>query len=93
MYIAEEMGPPWLSPLLAASFSVPCKIHGDFIKSEWNMYCLDCMGCALCSYCLVYHKNHYIVQVLDKSNDFFLFGFSFEFVLLEKTKGLGNGDS
>lgn len=67
MYIAEEMGPTWLSSLLAASFFVPCKIHGDFSKSECNMYCLDCMGGALCSCCLVHHKNHYIIQVRRSS--------------------------
>lgn len=27
------------------------------------MYCLDCMGNALCSYCLTPHKDHHIIQV------------------------------
>lgn len=27
------------------------------------MFCLDCMGDALCSYCLIHHKDHCVVQV------------------------------
>lgn len=59
----EEMGgPPWLRPLLKTSFFVPCEVHGDSAKSECNMYCLDCMGRALCSYCVPAHKDHHLVQ-------------------------------
>lgn len=61
----EDTGPPWLRPLLKASFFVPCQFHGDSNKSECNLYCLDCMGNALCSYCLPGHKDHDVVQVLS----------------------------
>lgn len=60
----DELGPPWLKPLLRASYFIPCSIHGDSNKSECNLFCLDCMGHALCSYCLINHKDHSVVQVL-----------------------------
>ncbi|GLJ22855.1 hypothetical protein SUGI_0430770 [Cryptomeria japonica] len=63
----EHIGPPWLRPLLETNFFVPCKVHGDSSKSECNMYCLDCMGRALCSYCRSRHKDHYIVQIRRSS--------------------------
>ncbi|KAK1260080.1 hypothetical protein QJS04_geneDACA001433 [Acorus gramineus] len=63
----EDFGPPWLRPLLKTSFFIPCRIHGDSNKSECNMYCLDCMGDALCSYCLVHHKDHHVVQIRRSS--------------------------
>ncbi|KAH9302766.1 hypothetical protein KI387_014349, partial [Taxus chinensis] len=64
---SEQIGPPWLRPLLETSFFVPCKVHGDSSKSECNMYCLDCMGRALCSYCLGHHRDHFIVQIRRSS--------------------------
>lgn len=60
----DELGPPWLKPLLRANYFIPCSIHGDSNKSECNLFCLDCMGHALCSYCLINHKDHRVVQVL-----------------------------
>ncbi|KAK1315014.1 hypothetical protein QJS10_CPA06g01659 [Acorus calamus] len=63
----EDYGPPWLRPLLKTSFFIPCGIHGDSSKSECNMYCLDCMGDALCSYCLVHHNDHHVVQIRRSS--------------------------
>ncbi|XP_068648983.1 protein RGF1 INDUCIBLE TRANSCRIPTION FACTOR 1-like [Aristolochia californica] len=63
----EDLSPSWLVPLLKTSFFIPCKIHGDSNKSECNMYCLDCMGNALCSYCLSHHKDHHIVQIRRSS--------------------------
>ncbi|URE13544.1 PLATZ transcription factor [Musa troglodytarum] len=63
----EDTGPPWLRPLLKASFFVPCQVHGDSNKSECNLYCLDCMGNALCSYCLPGHKDHHVVQIRRSS--------------------------
>eukprot|EP01018_Ginkgo_biloba_P009204 Gb_40617 [translate_table: standard] len=59
----EEIGPPWLKPLLETSFFVPCKTHGDSSKSECNMYCLHCMAGGLCTYCLELHNDHHVVQV------------------------------
>lgn len=59
----DELGPPWLIPMLGASYFISCSIHGDSNKSECNMFCLDCMGRALCSYCLINHKDHRVVQV------------------------------
>lgn len=58
-----ELGPPWLKPMLKANYFGSCTVHGDANKSECNLYCLDCMGDALCSYCLVSHKDHRVVQV------------------------------
>lgn len=58
------MGPPWLKPMLRANYFVPCSVHVDSNKSECNMFCLDCMGNALCTYCLISHKDHRVVQVL-----------------------------
>ncbi|XP_065010017.1 protein RGF1 INDUCIBLE TRANSCRIPTION FACTOR 1-like [Musa acuminata AAA Group] len=63
----EDMGPPWLRPLLKASFFQSCEIHGDSSKSECNLYCLDCMGDALCSYCLPDHSDHHVVQIRRSS--------------------------
>ncbi|CAA6670212.1 unnamed protein product [Spirodela intermedia] len=64
---SENRGPPWLKSLLKASFFVPCGVHGDGSKGECNMYCLDCTGEALCSYCLADHKDHRIVQIRRSS--------------------------
>lgn len=62
---SEDLGPPWLVPMLKTNFFGPCRIHADSSKSECNMYCLDCMGNALCSYCLANHRDHHTVQVLS----------------------------
>ncbi|KAG9456581.1 hypothetical protein H6P81_001089 [Aristolochia fimbriata] len=64
---SDDLGPHWLVPLLKTSFFIPCKVHGDSNKSECNMYCLDCMGNALCSYCLSHHRDHHIVQIRRSS--------------------------
>ncbi|KAG0467282.1 hypothetical protein HPP92_018862 [Vanilla planifolia] len=65
--VVQNRGPPWLWPLLKTSFFVTCRVHGVSAKSECNMYCLDCMGNALCSYCLVHHKDHHVVQIRRSS--------------------------
>ncbi|MBA0611341.1 hypothetical protein Godav_012036 [Gossypium davidsonii] len=58
----DNRWPPWLKPLLREHFFVQCKLHADSHKSECNMYCLDCMNGALCSFCLAYHKDHRYIQ-------------------------------
>lgn len=63
----DDLGPPWLKPMLRASYFVPCPVHGDSNKSECNMFCLDCVGNALCSYCLVHHRDHRVVQIRRSS--------------------------
>lgn len=63
----DELGPPWLKSLLRASYFNPCPIHGDSNKSECNMFCLDCVGHALCSYCLINHRDHRVVQIRRSS--------------------------
>ncbi|KAF9587239.1 hypothetical protein IFM89_039547, partial [Coptis chinensis] len=63
----DHLCPPWLKPLLKANYFIPCEFHGDSHKSECNMFCLDCLGTALCSYCLIHHKDHHIVQIRRSS--------------------------
>ncbi|XP_019186170.1 PREDICTED: uncharacterized protein LOC109180910 isoform X1 [Ipomoea nil] len=62
-----ELGPPWLKPMLKANYFSSCEVHGDANKSECNLYCLDCMGDAFCSYCLVSHRDHRVVQIRRSS--------------------------
>lgn len=59
----DYTSPQWLMPLLRGSYFVPCSIHVDSNKNECNLFCLDCAGNAFCSYCLVKHKDHRVVQV------------------------------
>ncbi|KAK9129129.1 hypothetical protein Sjap_009616 [Stephania japonica] len=63
----DELGPLWLKPMLMAAYFIPCAIHSDSNKSECNLFCLDCMGDALCSYCLIHHRDHRIVQIRRSS--------------------------
>lgn len=64
----QKIRPAWLKPLLETSFFLQCKIHGDSSKtSECNMYCIDCMRGALCSYCVAHHRHHHVIQIRRSS--------------------------
>ncbi|GAB2273035.1 hypothetical protein Dimus_007845 [Dionaea muscipula] len=63
----DNRWPPWLKPLLKEKFFVQCQLHADSHKSECNMYCLDCLNGALCSFCLAYHKDHHAIQIRRSS--------------------------
>lgn len=65
----EDLGPPWLRPLLATSFFVPCRHHPELSKNECNLFCLGCTGDALCAYCVPAHRDHHVVQVLSSAID------------------------
>ncbi|KAL8126931.1 uncharacterized protein LOC141717189 [Apium graveolens] len=62
-----EMCPPWLKPMLKASYYVQCPSHVTCNKNECNMFCLDCMGNAFCCKCLIHHKGHRVVQIRRSS--------------------------
>ncbi|KAF8687798.1 hypothetical protein HU200_042734 [Digitaria exilis] len=63
----EDLGPPWLRPLLGTSFFVPCRLHPELSKNECNLFCLGCTGDALCAYCLPAHRDHHVVQIRRSS--------------------------
>ncbi|CAD6338982.1 unnamed protein product [Miscanthus lutarioriparius] len=63
----EDLGPPWLRPLLDTSFFVPCQLHPELSKNECNLFCLGCTGDALCAYCLPAHRDHHVVQIRRSS--------------------------
>ncbi|XP_048548385.1 protein RGF1 INDUCIBLE TRANSCRIPTION FACTOR 1-like isoform X1 [Triticum urartu] len=65
----EDLGPPWLRPLLGTSFFVPCPAHPDLSKNECNLFCLGCNAAAgaLCSYCVPAHRDHHVVQIRRSS--------------------------
>ncbi|XP_043702073.1 protein RGF1 INDUCIBLE TRANSCRIPTION FACTOR 1-like [Telopea speciosissima] len=60
---SNDLSPLWLKPMLNANYFIAYRIQGDSYKIECNIYCLDCMGNALCSYCLINHKDHRVVQI------------------------------
>ncbi|PIA42540.1 hypothetical protein AQUCO_02000172v1 [Aquilegia coerulea] len=64
----DDLGLPWLNPLLKATYFINCEFHWGFKSSECNMFCLDCMGNPFCSHCLMDHEDHRVVQVNDIQN-------------------------
>ncbi|KAI3952771.1 hypothetical protein MKW92_053765 [Papaver armeniacum] len=57
-------GAQWLRTLLEANYFFPCRDHEEEMsKSESKYFCLDCMGKSICSYCLIHHREHRIVQI------------------------------
>ncbi|XP_010539752.1 PREDICTED: uncharacterized protein LOC104813726 [Tarenaya hassleriana] len=63
----ENLCPSWLMPMLRASYFVPCSIHAHSNKNECNMFCLDCTDHSFCSYCLINHRDHRLVQIRRSS--------------------------
>ncbi|KAJ7533120.1 hypothetical protein O6H91_13G034000 [Diphasiastrum complanatum] len=63
----DILAPRWLKPLLKTNFFASCVTHGDSSKSECNLYCLDCVGEALCTFCTIGHRSHNIVQIRRSS--------------------------
>ncbi|KAL5729879.1 hypothetical protein ACHQM5_002771 [Ranunculus cassubicifolius] len=59
-----DLVPAWLNSMLRLKYFSVCEFHG---KSECNMFCLDCMGNAFCSYCLENHRGHEVVQIRRSS--------------------------
>ncbi|XP_050224466.1 sister chromatid cohesion protein PDS5 homolog C-like isoform X2 [Mercurialis annua] len=66
--VDQDLGPPWLEPMLRASYFVPCSFHKGSSKNKCNLFCLDCMGNALCSCCSINHKDHRIIEIMQSSN-------------------------
>ncbi|GMN34636.1 hypothetical protein TIFTF001_004804 [Ficus carica] len=61
-------GPEWLKGMLRGRYFNTCSVHGDSNKNELcNMFCLDCISPSLCSYCLIHHQHHRLLQIRRSS--------------------------
>ncbi|KAL5713723.1 hypothetical protein ACHQM5_015775 [Ranunculus cassubicifolius] len=65
--MVDTLVPSWLKPLLTATYFGHCEAHGESAKCECNFFCLVCERIPICSYCLVDHKDHPIVQIRRSS--------------------------
>ncbi|KAF7149602.1 hypothetical protein RHSIM_Rhsim02G0185800 [Rhododendron simsii] len=63
----QQQTPPWLKPLLEATFFDECQAHGNAKNNQCKYYCLQCIGNPFCACCLDDHQKHPTIQIRRSS--------------------------